>query len=89
MTLEMLENLRTISFLSYNIEGLLQKLSNNDFTCFINSIDIVCLVETFLNFDLKQVFNDFELFQAPARKLSWKGRCSGGVIVMVKKKLSK
>ena len=53
---------------------------------YINGFDFVCLSETFLCFDLKHIMlKDFELYEAPARKLSRKGRCSGGVIVMVKK----
>ena len=73
-------------FLNYNIEGLLQKLKNQDFVNFVNGFDFVCLTETFLNFDLRcNVFEEFELFNAPARKLSHKSRCSGGTLVMIRK----
>lgn len=79
-------NKNTFRFLNYNIEGLLNKLDNVDFIQFLHGFDFVCLTETFLNFELNDcVFKDFILFNAPARKLSHRGRCSGGTLVMVKK----
>ena len=72
--------------LNYNIEGLFNKVDDEDFVQFVNKFDLVCLTETFLNFELNQnVFKDFKLFNAPARKLSHWGRCSGGTLVMIKK----
>jgi len=51
---------------------------------------VVCLCETFLiSFDsAKYYFADFDVYIAPAKKLSHQGRCSGGVICMVRKALS-
>ena len=72
--------------MNYNIEGLFNKLDDVDFVQFVNKFGFVCLTETFLNFELNQnVFKDFKLFNAPARKLSHRGRCSGGTLVMIRK----
>ena len=72
--------------LNYNIAGLFNKLDNIDFVQFVNKFNFVFLTETFLNFELNQnVFKDFKLFNAPPRKLSHRGRCSGGTLVMIRK----
>ena len=63
--------------LNYNIEGLFNKLDNVDFDQFVNKFDSVCLTETFLNFELN--------LNAPARKLSHRGRCSEGTLAMIRK----
>ena len=49
------------------------------------------LTETFIDndFDLSCVFHDFVKFVCLAVKLSYHGRCSGGLLVMVKKQLAK
>ena len=49
------------------------------------------LTETFIDsdFDLSGVFHDFIKFVCPAVKLSYHGRRSGGLLVMVKKQLAK
>ena len=56
---------------------------------YIDQFDIVSLVETHLddNVDVSDLFTSFELFTRPAIKLSVQGRRSGGVMVLVKKKL--
>ena len=55
--------LQKVSFLSWNIEGLTNKLFDKDFVCFVSSCDFVCLTETFLvdriTFD---IFPDHKLF---------------------------
>jgi hypothetical protein len=47
------------------------------------------LTETFLDlsFDFSGVFNDYLKFHAPARKMSYHGRNSGGVLLLVRKNL--
>ena len=49
------------------------------------------LTETFIDndFDLSGVFHNFIKFVCPAVKLSYHGRRSGGLLVMVKKQLAK
>ena len=55
---------------------------------FLRSFDIMCLTETFIERDFESnVFHDYIPFTAKARKLSHHGRHSGGVIMMIKKKL--
>ena len=81
--------LQKVSFLSWNIEGLTNKLFDKDFVCFVSSCDFVCLTETFLvdriTFD---IFPDHNLFYQPAVKLTHQGRPSGGVMCLVKKVLA-
>ena len=68
------------------MQGLAAKLVSKDFIDYVNSFDVVCLTETYLDrgYDF-QVFKDFEVFISPAKKISRKGRRSGGVLVLVKK----
>ena len=51
---------------------------------------LVSLTETFIdnNVDLSGVFVDYVKFVCPALKLSYHGRRSGGVLVLVKKHIS-
>lgn len=82
------ENLHIpISIITFNIEGIIGKLNDEDFIELINKHDIVCLQETFINNTIfsPQITNNFEQFLAPAIKLSNQGRPSGGVIVFVKR----
>ena len=80
-------NISHASFLNFNINGLLQKLDNNDLMQFITSYDFICLTETFIAFDFESnVFSDYMIFTSKAKKLSSHGRYSGGVIAMVNKK---
>lgn len=75
-----------LSFLSWNVDGLWNKLSDPDFLQFLNKHDVVCLFETFLEniFVPPASLCDFECFSFPAVKLSHHGRRSGGVVVLVK-----
>ena len=78
--------------MSLNIEGLIGKLSDNELISFIDNFDIITLQETFMlkNDIPTDVFTPFmSPFFSPATKLSHQGRCSGGVIVLVKKALEK
>ena len=74
----------SLRFLTYNVCGLLSKLENDDFVRYVTSFDIVCLTETFIGFDFQSdLFKDFKIFTAAAKKLSHHGRQSGGVMVLV------
>ena len=56
---------------------------------YIKSFDIFCALETFTSsqFDFSTYFEDYSVFHAPAKKLSRRGRKSGGVAVLVRKSL--
>lgn len=74
--------------MNWNIEGLLGKAGECDFIQYINTFDIVCLTETFLDFSSNlDCFPEFVQFHRPGSKLSTQGRRSGGVSVLVKKRL--
>ena len=77
----------SFSLLSWNIEGFFQKIAEADFIDFVHNFDIVCLVETFHSKTITSLdgFSDFICFSSPGIKLSRRGRCSGGVLVMIKK----
>ena len=79
----------TLGFLHWNIGGLASKLTDPDFISYVGGFDTIALDETFPDkrFDLTNHFPDFEVFQAPAVKLTHHGRRSGGVVVLVKKRL--
>ena len=76
----------SLRFLSYNIAGLLPKLDNVAFVSYITSFDLVCLTETYVATEFESnLFKDLGVFVAKAKKLSYHGRYSGGVIVLVRK----
>ena len=84
-----LRHLQKISFMTWNIEGLSNKLFDKDFVCFVSSCDFVCLTETFLVDNIRfDIFPDHDIFYKPAVKLTHQGRPSGGVICLVKKTLT-
>ena len=65
----------------------MQKLDNHNFVHYLTSHDFLCLTETFIADEFKSdLFDDYLVFNAKARKLSHQGRYSGGVIVLVRKK---
>ena len=71
---------RRIAALSYNIAGLLPKLDNVAFVNYIPSFDLVCLTETYVASEFQSnLFKDFGVFVAKAKKLSYHGRYSGGL----------
>ena len=78
-------------FCSFNVEGLLKKIEDSSFLDFVNRYDVISLQETFMlqNTLPADIFSNFIAFFSPAFKLSAHGRCSGGVIVLVKKRFSK
>ena len=47
-------NRKSVTCLSWNIDGLVGKLSDSDFMRYIQNFDIICLIETFIDatFDL-------------------------------------
>ena len=84
--------IQSVPFLLYNVAGIASKLSDCDWVKYVEQFDFVTLVETFVEntFDMSGIFfSDYVKFVCPAVKLSYQGRRSGGVIVMVKKHISK
>ena len=81
-----------LKLLSLNVDGITSKLADNDFLEFIERFDIISFQETFMEKNIipNNLFTSFikPLF-SPAIKLSYQGRCSGGVIVLVKKYLER
>ena len=79
-----------LRLINWNVEGLLSKMIDPDFTCYLRSFSIICLTETFLvYFDNENIFPDYDCFISPAQKLSHQGRHSGGVMCLVKKTISR
>jgi hypothetical protein len=77
-----------LSFLNYNVCGLLSKLNSPDLIHLIQNNDIITLTETFLKTDIDPcILQDFVVYSSLAKKLSKQGRYSGGVSVLVKKSL--
>ena len=78
-----------LKIISYNVDGLLTKLQDFDFINFLESYDIVCLLETYMcdNVIPKNMFQYFlPVYFYPANLSSGYGRNSGGIIVLVKLK---
>ena len=76
----------SLRILSYNIAGLLPKLDNVAFVNYITSFDLVRLTQTYVASEFESnLFKDLGVFVAKAEKLSYHGRYSGGVIVLVRK----
>ena len=59
---------------------------SNDFIDYLNTFDLICLTETFVDegFEITAL-KEFIFFIAPATKLSRQGRRSGGVVVCIRK----
>lgn len=81
-----------LKILSYNIHGLENKILYNDFFNYINSFDIVILLEThiceekFENF--KNYFKNLNIFWKPAHRVSRYGRAIGGCLYGINKNLN-
>ena len=77
-------------FLVWNVNGLIDKLSDPDFIEYITSFDLCCLIETFTppNFDFSLLSKDFLVQHSPAVRFSRLGRASGGTIILVNKKIA-
>ena len=56
---------------------------------YIQNFDIICLIETFIDatFDLLNQFGDYLKYITPAVKLSYMGRRSGGLLLLIRKQL--
>ena len=78
-----------LKYVCWNIDGLASKLVDDDFIQYVQTIDIVCLIETFLDdtFHLTNHFCDYVKYLSPAIKHSYMGRRSGGLLLLVKKRL--
>ena len=78
-----------MKFLNYNMNGLLQKIDKAHLTQYITYHDFVCLTESFVATSFESdMFNDYCIYTAIAKKLSHQGRYSGVVVVMVRKQYS-
>ena len=77
--------------LAWNIGGLAARLHDQGFVNYICDFDIVCLTKTFVEnlINMDTLFPSFDVYCAPASKLTEQGRMSGGVVVMIKKVLAK
>ena len=73
-------------FVVWNCDGLLSKFEDPDVTSYLSGFSFICLCETFLEyFDHTRHFPSFDCHVSPARKLSSRGRRSGGVICLISK----
>ena len=75
---------KPFKILLWNINGLLSKLSNKNFTSYVRSFDVICIVETFLERFDAGMLSDFTSFCKPAIKLSKHGRMSGGLVCLIR-----
>ena len=77
-----------LSIVNWNVNGLLIRMTDPDFCDYLLSFDICILTETFTlpTFDFNMIFSEYVCFHSPAEKLSKMGRCSGGVVICIKKK---
>ena len=82
-------NQKEIRISSLNVEHFVAKISEPDFVSYVKSFDIFCALETFTadQFDFSTHFQDYHVFHRRAIKLSTHGRRSGGVAVLVSKRL--
>ena len=76
-----------LSFLHWNVNGLLTKLKDRELIQYISSFHFVCLVETFVDYLEPDVFSSHTVFCKPAVKLTKQGRKSGGVLCLIKNEL--
>ena len=76
--------MKSLSFLHWNVNGLLSKIQDSDFMSYLCTFDFVCIVETFVEEIQSDVFVGYNVFCKPAVKFTRQGRCSGGVICLVK-----
>ena len=79
--------LPNLNITSFNVDGLMSKVYDPCFLSFLKEFDIICLLETFVyDYDLLPVhiFSPFTIYFCPALKLTRHGRCSGGVLILVK-----
>ena len=76
-----------LKFLVWNIDGLVSKFDDPEFLHYVETFSFVCLVETFVDcFDFSRCLSNYEVYISPAKKLSKKGRKSGGVACLIQKR---
>jgi hypothetical protein len=81
---------KCVRILNWNVEGLMSKICEADFMQYIYQFDILCFTETFLEKSKSlDCFPDYLQFISPATKLTQQGRSSGGVVILVKRKMEK
>ena len=81
---DMSSRVNSLSFLHWNVNGLLSKTQDSEFVSYVCSFDFVCIVETFVEDFQSGVFHGYNVFCKPAVKFTRQGRHSGGVICLVK-----
>ena len=59
-----------LSFLHWNVNGLLTKLKDRELIQYISSFHFVCLVETFVDYLEPSMFSSHTVFCKPAVKLT-------------------
>ena len=60
---------KSVKFLNYNINGLLQKIDNSHLIQYITSHDFMCLTESFIATSFESdLFNDYYIYTAIAKK---------------------
>ena len=80
---------KLLKFCSWNIEGLLGKLDDEDFLSTINSFDCITLVENWLKNDSTVNIQGFYSFSKFRQKHDRAWRNSGGITVLVRSELRK
>ena len=79
----------TLNILNWNIENLMSKLASGECVQYPKQCDIVCLTEAFLAGCVQLYsWSDFMTFSAPPKKLTTRGRPSGGAIVLIRKSIA-
>ena len=80
---------QSIKILSWNLEGMFEKLNLDGVCDYIRTFEVACIGETFTypNFDLNIKFSDYVHLHCPATKYNRLGRPSGGLVVLIKKTL--
>jgi len=83
------KNIAQLKIVSYNVAGLRNKsIYSFDFYKYINSFDIFCLLETFVEKEFDQYegyFRDFYLHWQAAVRTYNRGRASGGTLIGIRK----
>ena len=72
---------------SWNVNGLRNKLNDPDFIDMLKEFDICFLQETWMNTDIQ--IDSFCSFNLYATRIHSKGRCSGGMVALVKQNIRK
>ena len=76
-----------LSITSWNVNGLIKKLKEQEFMEMIAKYDIVCLYETWTTPQSEIDINGFMKYHEPSTSKG-KGRKSGGIVVYVKSNVS-